>query len=101
MLTREPVILQGVHCAGCPLQLRWPSGKSVDLWSCKLEFDSESGQTNDFKIGVKGQCGDHAGKFTFCPVGKRPLAGCWCINVRVSRQVTGNSSGYSTLISFS
>ena len=32
--------------------LRWPSGKSVCLWSCRLDFDSESGQTNDFKIGI-------------------------------------------------
>ena len=46
----------------------------VDLW-----FDSESGQTNDFKIGIhsfpalrsafKGQCGEQAGKFTLA-VGK-------------------------------
>ena len=34
------------------LQLRWPSGKSVRLWSYSLGFDSESGQTNDFKIGI-------------------------------------------------
>ena len=33
-------------------QLRWPSGKSVRLWSSRLGFDSESGQTNDFKIGI-------------------------------------------------
>ena len=33
-------------------QLRWSSGKSVCLWSCRLEFDSESSQTNDFKIGI-------------------------------------------------
>ena len=30
-------------------QLRWPSGKSVRLRSCRLGFDSESGQTIDFK----------------------------------------------------
>ena len=44
-----------------------------------LGFDSESGQTNDLKIGIhsfpslrsalKGQCGEQAGKFT-CVVGK-------------------------------
>ena len=28
-----------------------PSGKSVRLWSGRLGFDSESGQTNSFKIG--------------------------------------------------
>ena len=27
-------------------------GKSVRLESCRLGFDSESGQTNDFKIGI-------------------------------------------------
>ena len=25
-------------------------GKSVRLWSCRLEFDAESGQTNDLKL---------------------------------------------------
>ena len=60
--------------------LRWPSGKSVRLWSCRLRFDSESGQTNDFKIGIhsfsawrtalKKQCEEQAGKFTCCAVGK-------------------------------
>ena len=53
---------------------------SVCLLSCRLGFDSESGQTNDFKIGIhsfpvcrsalKGQCGEQAGKFTCCAVGK-------------------------------
>ena len=43
-------------------------------------FDSESGQTNDFKIGIhsfptsrpafKGQCGEQAGKHTCCADGK-------------------------------
>ena len=33
-------------------QLRWPSGKSGCLRSCRLGFDSKSGQTNDFKIGI-------------------------------------------------
>ena len=28
------------------------NGKSVRLGSCRLGFDSESGQTNDFKIGI-------------------------------------------------
>ena len=34
------------------LQLIWPSSKSVGLWSCRLGFDSESDQFNDFKIGI-------------------------------------------------
>ena len=35
-------------------QLRWPSGKrkSIGFWSCRLGFDSEVDQTNDFKIGI-------------------------------------------------
>ena len=32
--------------------IRWPSGESVRLGSCRLGFDSESGQTNDFRIGI-------------------------------------------------
>ena len=62
------------------LPLRWPSGKSVCLESCRLGFDSESGQTNDFKIDIhsfpawhsalKGQCEQQAGKFTYCAVKK-------------------------------
>ena len=53
---------------------RAPASGSVDLG-----FDSESGQTDDFKIGIhsfpagrsafKEQCGEHAGKFTCCAVG--------------------------------
>ena len=49
-------------------------------WAVDSGFDSESGQTNDFKIGIhsfpawrsalKGQCGEQAGKFTCCAVGK-------------------------------
>ena len=31
---------------------RWPSGKSVCLWSCKLGFDFKSSQTYDFQIGI-------------------------------------------------
>ena len=31
---------------------RWPSGKSIRLGSSELGFDSKSGQTNDFKIGI-------------------------------------------------
>ena len=34
------------------LLLRGQSGESVRLGSCRLGFDSESGQTNDFKIGI-------------------------------------------------
>ena len=33
-------------------QLGWPSGTSVRLGSCRLGFDSESCQTNDFTIGI-------------------------------------------------
>ena len=33
------------------LLIGWPSDKSV-LWSCSLGFDSESGQTNDFRIDM-------------------------------------------------
>ena len=33
-------------------QLRWPSDESVQLRSCRLGFDSKSGQTNGFKIGI-------------------------------------------------
>ena len=29
-------------------QLRWPSGESLRLGSCRLGFNSESGQTSDF-----------------------------------------------------
>ena len=71
------------------------SGKSVCLWSCRLWFDSELGQTKDFNTGTvgtcsvvlgihtsllhclelcltlsiklsKGQCEDQSGKFTHC-----------------------------------
>ena len=61
-------------------EIRWQSGKSVRLGSCRLGFDSESDQTNDFKIGIhsfpawrsalKGQCEEQAGKFTCRAVGK-------------------------------
>ena len=56
------------------IQPTWPSGKSVRIGSCGLGFDSESGQTNDFKIGIHSfpawrsaltvQCGEQAGKFS-------------------------------------
>ena len=49
--------------------------------SVDLGFDSELGQTNDFKVGIhslpawrsafKGQCGEQAGKLTCCAIGKR------------------------------
>ena len=32
-------------------QLGWPSGKNVRIGSCRRGFDSESGNTIDFKIG--------------------------------------------------
>ena len=48
--------------------------------SCRLWFDSEVGQTNDFKIGIysffawrsalKGQCGEQACEFACCAIGK-------------------------------
>ena len=34
------------------LQLRWPSGKSVCFWSCRLGFSCKSGQINDFKVDI-------------------------------------------------
>ena len=34
------------------LQLRWPSSNSIRLWRCRIGFDYESGQTNDFKTGI-------------------------------------------------
>ena len=64
-------------------QLKWSNGKSVRLGSCTLGFDSESGQTNNYKIGIhsfpawclalKKKCGEQAGKFTCCAVGKSTL----------------------------
>ena len=49
-------------------------------WAVDSGFDSESGQTNDFKIGIrsfpawrlalKGQCGEQVGKFACYTVGK-------------------------------
>ena len=55
-------------------------GESVRLGSSTLGLNSESGQTNDFKIGIhsfsagrsalKGQCAKQARKFTCCAVGK-------------------------------
>ena len=52
-----------------------PSGSGT-----RLGFDSESGQTKDFKIDIhsflsgrsalKGQCGEQADKFTCCAVEK-------------------------------
>ena len=48
--------------------------------SGRFEFDSELGQTNNFKIDIhsfpawrsalKEQCGEQAGKFPCCAVGK-------------------------------
>ena len=55
------------------------SNKSVRLWSSRLEFDSESSKTNDFKIGIhsflawrsalKELRGEQADKFTYSAVG--------------------------------
>ena len=49
-------------------------------WVEIVKFDYESGQTNHFEIDIhsfpawrsafKGQCGEQAGKFTCCVVGK-------------------------------
>ena len=36
------------------LQLKWPSSKSACLWSGRHGFNSESGQTNDFKRVIHG-----------------------------------------------
>ena len=54
--------------------------RNVSLSSCGLWFDYESGQSNDsnfvihsFPAGrsaLKEQCGEQAGKFTCCVVGK-------------------------------
>ena len=35
-----------------PAQVRWPRGIELHLLSCRLGFDSDSGQTNDLKIGI-------------------------------------------------
>ena len=35
------------------LEMEWPNGKSVRIWSCRLGFDPELGQTNDNKIGIR------------------------------------------------
>ena len=37
----------------CGSIIKWPSGKSVRLGRCRLGFDSELGQTNDFMSRVK------------------------------------------------
>ena len=62
-------------------------GKSVRLGSCILGLNFESGQTNDFKIGIrsfsagrsalKGQCEEQARKFTCCAVGKGTVVYKW------------------------
>ena len=54
-------------------------GASVS-WAVDSDLIPESGQTNDFNIGIhsfpawrsalKGQCEEQAGKFTCCAVGK-------------------------------
>ena len=61
-------------------QTKWPSGKSVYPWSCRLWFDSKSGQTKEYTFAIqsfrawrsalKGQCEEQGGKFTSCAVGK-------------------------------
>ena len=38
------------------LQLRWPSGKSVRLGSCRPGFDSESGQPMTLKLVFTASC---------------------------------------------
>ena len=57
-------------------QHEWLSGERVRLWSSGLWSNSESCQTNDFKIGIhsfpalrsvlKGHCGEQAGEFACC-----------------------------------
>ena len=44
MIKIHITVLQGEQ------QLNWPSGGSVRLWSFRLGFDSESGQTNTLKL---------------------------------------------------
>ena len=77
----------------------WRSGKSVRLLNCRLEFDSESGQTNDFIVGIhsfptrrsasKGQQVENKlARLLVVPLGKA-LSGIppfWC-----GGQVAGNS----------
>ena len=88
----------GLTASVSTAQLRWPSGKSARLWSCRLEFDSKFGQTNDFKVGVhsfpacrsamKEKCGEQAGKFTCCAVGQSLswIYPSWC-GRQVGRQL--------------
>ena len=45
-------IKEGAYCRVPSKQRRWPSDKSVRLGSCRLGFDSKSGLTNDYKIGI-------------------------------------------------
>ena len=64
--------------AGFPQELKIDWKNTVAIWK-RLEFDSESGQTNDFKIGIhsfpawsstiKEQWAKQAGKFTCYEVG--------------------------------
>ena len=46
------LICKHAHILFTLSQLRWPSDKIVRPWSCRLVFDSESGQTNVSKIGI-------------------------------------------------
>ena len=75
-----------------------------------LGFAYKSGQTNNFKIGIhsfpawrsalKGQCGEQAGKFTCCAVGKA-LSGIppsWRDRQMLA---TPKRACYSALIAFS
>ena len=91
MVLRKKLLLYNIH-------LRWPSGISVRLGSCRLEFDSKSGQTNDFKIGIQSQlpCLTLSIKGTvknkpaslLVPLGKAlsRIPPSWC-----GRQMAGNS----------
>ena len=75
VLTVGEIVLVGIFT------VQIASGKSIRLGSRRLGFDSKSGQTNDFEIGIhsfpawgsalKGQSGEQlTGKFACCAVGK-------------------------------
>ena len=78
--------------------LSWPNGKSVCLWSCRLGFDFESVQTNDFKIGIAASLLDvqhqrdrvenKPAGLLVAPLGKAlcGISSSWC-----GRQLAGNS----------
>ena len=83
-----------------------PSGKSVFLWNCKLGFDSESGQTNDLKIGIHsfpagrsatGNNVENKPASLLVLLGKAisKIPPSWC-----GRQIAGNSYGRIIVLCF-